>query len=84
MEIYNLYSIKDKFTCFMNPAIGVNDDSAKRDFSFAINNNPGVMNFSPADYDLYRIGEFNKETGVLIQNKIPQFICNGLEVMNEK
>lgn len=81
---YSVYCIRDKYTGFMAPAIDMNDDSAKRNFAFAINNNPGVMNFAPSDYDFYRIGTFDSKTGELRPVVPIDFICNGNEVFNEK
>lgn len=81
---YSVYAIRDKYTNFMSPAIDMNDDSAKRNFAFAINNNPGVMNFAPADYDFYRIGVFDSKTGDIRPVQPIEFICNGNEVFNAK
>lgn len=81
---YSLYCIRDKYTGFMSPAVDVNDDSAKRNFAFAINNNPGVMNFSPSDYDFYRVGIFDSKTGDIRPVQPIEFICNGNEVYNAK
>lgn len=82
--IYPMFAIRDKYTCFMNPTVDQSVESAKRGFSYAINNNPGLMNFAPSDYDLYQIGEFDSESGVIKPLKAIKFICNGVEVFNEK
>lgn len=82
--IYPVFSIRDKYTTFMNPTIDQSAESAKRGFSYAINNQPGIMNFAPSDYDLYQIGTFDSVKGVLSPLKVPEFICNGVEVFNEK
>ncbi len=81
---YSVYCIRDKYTGFMSPAIDMNDDSAKRNFAYAINNNPGVMNFAPVDYDFYRVATFDSKTGDLRPVQPIEFICNGNEVLNEK
>lgn len=81
---YKVFAIRDKYTSFMSPAVDTSVESAKRNFGYAINNNPGVMNFAPADYDLYQIGNYDSESGVIDAIVPIQFICNGLEVFNEK
>lgn len=81
--IYYLYAIRDKYRGFMQPAMDVDDNAAKREFSFAINNNPGIMNFNPADFDFYKIGEFDNASGE-VKSIVPEFICNGVNVFNEK
>lgn len=82
--IYPIISIRDKYTTFMAPTVDQTVESAKRNFAFAINNNPGLMNFSPSDYDLYQIGNFDSVSGVVEACEPIQFICNGNEVFNEK
>lgn len=82
--IYPIFSIRDKYTSFMQPTIDQTKESAKRNFAYAINNNPGVMNFSPSDYDLYQIGFFDSESGVINPCVPVEFVCNGVEVFNEK
>lgn len=80
--LYPVFSIRDKYTTFMSPTVDQSVESAKRGFAYAINNNPGVMNFAPADYDLYQIGTFDSESGELKPLKANKFICNGVEVFN--
>lgn len=82
--IYPVMSIRDKYTTFMAPTIDQTVESAKRNFAFAINNNPGIMQFAPSDYDLYQIGSFDSVTAELTPCEPIQFICNGVEVFNEK
>lgn len=80
---YDVYSIRDKYTGFMSPMLDQSDDAAKRNFAYAVNNNPGVMNYSPADFDLYKVGSFDTKSGD-IKGCVIEFICNGMEVFNEK
>lgn len=81
--IYTLYAIRDKFQGFMSPQPDQSDESAKRNFAFAINNNPGIMGFAPADFDLFAVGSFDSQSGKVTEI-VQQFICNGQEVFNEK
>ena len=55
-----LYCIRDNLSGFGTPVFDVSDQTAKRAFSYAINNNAD-MNFSPSDYDLYKVGTFARE-----------------------
>lgn len=82
--LFSLYCIRDKYTGFMSPTVDMNDDSARRNFAYAINNNPGVMNFAPSDYDFYRVATFDSKTGDVRPVQPIEFICNGNEVFNEK
>ncbi len=61
---YGIYSIRDAAAdVFTSPTIDLNDDSAIRSFSQAINHPDSLMNFSPSDFSLYRIGTFDVEDG---------------------
>lgn len=82
--LYSIYSFRDKYTQFAHPAIDENDMAAKRNFAYMVNNNPGVMNFEPSDFDFYRIGTFDSKTGEIRPVSPIEFICNGQEVFNEK
>lgn len=79
-----IYVIRDTVTGFGSPFVDVNDASAKRNFSFAINNNGDTMSFSPKDYDLYRLGEFDHETGSFDLLPCPVMVVAGSSVFNDK
>lgn len=81
---YPMYSVRDRHTGFMTPSTDFNDNTAKRNFAKAINSDNGIMNFDPGDFDLYRIGEFDTDKGVLIPEKIPQLVISGLSVFGAK
>lgn len=62
---YPMYCYRDQKVGFMPPQADQNDNTAIRGFAYAINSRDGLMNFSPKDYDLYKVGEFDTETGQL-------------------
>lgn len=64
---YNVYSIRDAKTGFLTPTIDINDDSAIRNFQHACTNVDSLFFTHPADYSLIKIGEFDVETGSIIQ-----------------
>lgn len=62
-----VYAVKDlKSKQFAEPFIDVNDAAALRGFAFAVNNGNLIMKFSPADFRLYKVGEFDTELGVVV------------------
>ena len=81
-----VYSYRDNKVGFMSPMIDQNDDSAIRGFSYAINNREGIMGFSPADFDLYQIGVFDSDTGIIESTSAgsPLLIVSGTSVVNVK
>lgn len=74
---YGLYSVRDQKVGFMPPLTDQSEQSAIRGFAFAINNPENIMNFSPKDFDLYRVGEFDADKGVLIPLDIPELVYSG-------
>lgn len=78
---YGIYSYRDLKVGFMPVQCDQNDLSAKRGFSYAINNN-NIMNFSAKDYDLYKVGEFDIEKGVIESYKVPVLIASGVSVLS--
>lgn len=81
--IYGLYAIRDKYTTFLSPALDQTNESAKRNFGFAVNNNKEIS-YAAADYDFYKVGEFDSISGKVTPADPIEFICNGVEVFNEK
>lgn len=77
---YPVYSIRDVKVGFMAPNVDQSDQTAVRQFAFELNNRNGIMNFVPKDFDLYKIGEFEQESGV-ITPCIPVLVVNGSSVV---
>ena len=81
---YQVYCFFDKQAgLFMAPMIDINEATAKRNFAMQVNKSSGSMNFSPSDYDLYRMGTFTDNTGVIECESPFEFICNGSSVVGE-
>lgn len=72
----NVYAIKDVKIGFESPFIRVNDDVAIREFHSAAKfaNNPNRFQECPADYELWRLGSYNQETGVITSDV--QYVIN--------
>lgn len=83
--IYPVFCVRDTKVGFDTQFIVQNNEiSAIRGFSYMINN-PGTMtHFSPADFELYKIAEFDTESGVMAPVQPAQFIVGGVNVLNEK
>lgn len=63
--IQGLYAIKDELSGYAAPITIKNDDLAKRWFTAQVNNNE-MMKGSTKDFSLWKIGEFNTESGLVI------------------
>lgn len=81
---YPMFAIRDSKVGFLPPTCDQSEQSAIRNFAYAINSD-GVMHFSPKDFDLFKVGEFDAEKGS-ITSCLPVNICDGLSVygVNDK
>lgn len=78
---YGLYSIRDVNVGWNQPFCEVNDAVAKRGFAYSVNNND-LLGFRPQDFDLYKLGTFDPETGI-VTDEIPVLVCHGTEVVQK-
>lgn len=81
---YDLYSIRDHYSSFGTPFSHLNSNTAKRYFARLVNTSDGDIAFSPGDYDLYLIGRFNDESGLVSVVNPAEFVCNGSELVGVK
>lgn len=63
---YGLYSIRDVKTGFMTPVMEVNDAAATRNFYHSVQNSEGILFTFAQDFTLYRIADFDAETGRIV------------------
>lgn len=75
-----IFAVRDlKANSFNAPYVDVNEDCAKRGFAYSMNHND-LMAFQPADYQLFSVGEFDSDTGI-VESSMPVLLCSGPEVM---
>lgn len=68
--IRGIYTIRDEASAtYMALQLNENNDVAIRNFDYAMVNNE-MMKFSPSDFSLWYIGDYDDETG-LIEAKNP-------------
>lgn len=73
------YSVKDvQVEAFLNPFFARTDGEAQRNFVQAAGN--GGIKANPTDYELYWIGDFNDESGML-NPEAPKLLMNGHEAI---
>lgn len=78
----NVYSIKDVKEGFQAPYTRVNDKIAIRDFlNVARSPEPNKVTMNPEDFELWRIGTMETETGVISSGV--EFLASALGVTNE-
>lgn len=78
--LYEVFSIHDeKATAFLPPFILPNNAMAQRIFSDCINSEDHQFAKHPADYTLFRLGQFNDMDGTFILKDTKQSLGNGVE-----
>lgn len=78
--IFEVFSIRDLNAGFNQPFCEVNARVAKRNFAYAVNNSD-LPGFAPGDFDLYKLGTFDSNTGMFSSEELPSLVCHGTEVM---
>lgn len=81
--VYPVYSYRDAKVGFGAPTIDLNDQTAIRLFSYKVNNSDGLMGFAAQDWDLYKIGTFDSEKGVMV-SETPVLVVSGSSVYGAK
>lgn len=61
--IYGLYAMRDVKTGFMSPVIEANDEAAVRNFTHTVRQSEGILYTFSQDFSLYRLGDFDSDTG---------------------
>lgn len=84
MPLNNLYAIRDKkASLFLSLAQDTNDETAIRNFSYAMNNSNNIFAFSPTDFALYRVGTYDTTSGKLDALTPVELICEGDSVVRK-
>lgn len=68
---------------FMNPFVVPSRAAAVRAFTDEVNREGGEMQKHPEDYELYAIGEFTEEVGV-VEPVVHELLVRGKDVIRRK
>lgn len=55
---------------------------ALRSFMDIVNDGKSALALHPEDYDMYELGSFNMETGLISAHSVPKLTAKGLEMVN--
>lgn len=81
--LHKVYSIRDaKAEYFTPPFYKKTHGEAERDFRTLVKDEKSTVNKYPDDYDLYYLGEYNDETGVIKSLDTPQHILKAVQALN--
>lgn len=74
-----LIAMLDRKTQFCDLQAVDFEEAAKRSFAYAVNQD-GIPNFAPADFELYKVGEFDTSNGRINPLDKIELIATGLDV----
>ena len=81
---HKIYTIKDVLVGHMTPFCQPNDQFAKRAFMNAAQDvKPNNVNINPEDKELYLVGEFDEDTGVITPCE-PKFLARATEYIKKE
>ena len=73
---YNIYAVRDVYNGFGVPICDYNDKSATRNFRISMGKMNDVIR---RDYDLYKIGVYDVESGIIQPEGYPVLVFRGCD-----
>lgn len=82
--IFGLYSILDHKTGFLPVQVDQNDQSAARNFAHAVMQTGTLFNTHAQDYELFKVGTFDTETGEVVSLPVKELVAEGISFKEVK
>lgn len=80
MQKLDIFTIFDtKANAYLQPFFSINRDTARREFSKAVNGD-GQFNQFAEDYSLFHLGNFDQDEGTFELSEAPHHICNAINL----
>jgi len=80
MEL-KIFTIRDsKGEVYNQPFFQKTHGEAERNFHQLVNDNKSTVSQFPEDFDLYFIGTYNDQTGLLSPNDTPQHVIKAVQI----
>lgn len=76
MFAYSVFD--DKAGAYGTPFFAVNDGTASRSFGRLVLDPQSMVSYSPSDYHLYRIADFDEAAGVFLPVDKPEFVAHAI------
>lgn len=83
--IYPVYALRDAAAhAFLAPTLNSSDEAARRDLAHAVaSDTTGMIGFKPQDFDLYRIGLYDSESGLLTPLSPVELVVNAAALVGD-
>lgn len=81
MQKLDIFTIFDtKANAYLQPFFSTNRDTARREFSKAVNSD-GQFNQFAEDYSLFHLGNFDQDEGTFELSQTPFHVCNAITLL---
>ena len=77
---FGVYAIRDSKSGFMTPTFEPNDAVAMRNFTHAVLNSSSVLTSHAEDFTLFKIADFDSDTGHITPFELVVELMNGASV----
>lgn len=77
LQIFSIYD--DKGTIYCQPFFLAHQGIAIRSFGDLVQDKQSTVGHHPTDYHLYKLGEYDDNSGLITPLKNPQFIAHAME-----
>lgn len=82
--VFGIYCVRDVKSGFQTPTAQVNDAVAVRGFASAVLNSDSVLFTHASDFALYKVGEFDADTGRITPLDLPVELMQASDVLLRK
>lgn len=79
--IYGVYAMRDVKTGFLPVSCDTNDQTAVRNFVHAVVNSDGVLLSFASDFSLYRVGDYDADSGHITSLDVPKHLFEGADAL---
>ncbi|WNK14874.1 MAG: nonstructural protein [Microvirus sp.] len=80
-----IVAVKDRaIDAYMNPFTVQHTNAACRAFQDEVNRDKSEMNQHPEDYELYKLAEYNEETGEIDPIRPPERLARAQDLITQK
>lgn len=79
--VLGVYAIRDVKVGFLAPTVERSELTAIRGFSHAVLNSTDILSSYAKDFALYRIGQYDNDTGVLTPEPIPVHVFEAVDAL---
>lgn len=81
--IYPICAMRDSKVGFLAPTVEMNLEDAKRKFAHMCSQANSIYSFAPIDFSLYKIADFDTETGEIVPVQ-RELLIDGIQVANHE